>query len=94
MPKIKLHLDLPPGAVALDLRKLGRAIRVRRRVRGIILTDLARDIGISQSFMSHIEQGQAHSVGISVIDAIAAHLGTTVEDLVISTKNHTYMFHS
>ena len=59
-----------------DWRDLGSAIRERRRAKSLTLVDLASQVGLSQPFLSQIENGRARPSLMS-LQRIAEALGTT-----------------
>lgn len=59
-----------------SLAELGRAIRSRRRERGLTLVALAEAVELSQPFLSQIETGRAQPSLVSLY-RIAQELGTT-----------------
>lgn len=63
-----------------EWRDLGGAIRVRRRACGRTLVDLAADVGLSQPFLSQIENGRARP-SMTSLYRIAHALGTTPQAL-------------
>ncbi len=64
-----------------SLRQIGIAIRERRAVRRMTLGDLAAHTGMSLSFLSRVERGQAQT-SVGNLIRIAEALGGTLHDLI------------
>lgn len=69
--KIRSHSSSNP------LLQLGRDLRALRRVQGLTLADLAEASGLSVSFLSKIERGQARP-SVTALQAVAEALGVPV----------------
>lgn len=65
-----------PGA------SIGHAIQVLRERAGIGQRDLARRMGMSTTWMCHLEQGKIADPGIGTVMAAADVLGVTVGELI------------
>src|SRR4051812_49764989 len=61
--------------------QLGRTLRELRTARGLRLSDLARDTGLSASFLSQVEQGQS-DIAVGRLMRIAHALQVPMTDLV------------
>jgi transcriptional regulator with XRE-family HTH domain len=68
-----------PGKAWLDA--LGALIRAQRVTAGLSLRELADRTKVSNAYLSQIERG-LHEPSISVLDAIAAALGVSLEALL------------
>jgi transcriptional regulator with XRE-family HTH domain len=68
-----------PGKAWLDA--LGALIRAQRVAAGLSLRDLAKRTKVSNAYLSQIERG-LHEPSISVLDAIAAALDVSLEELL------------
>jgi transcriptional regulator with XRE-family HTH domain len=66
------------------LKRVGRAVKARRKELRLTLRALASKSGISSSMISDIERG-AKSPTISTLSLIAAALGTPISALVVNT---------
>lgn len=64
-----------------SLRRIGIAIRDRRATRRMTLGDLAERSGLSLSFLSRVERGQAQT-SVGNLIRIADALGGTIHDLI------------
>lgn len=64
-----------------SLRQIGIAIRDRRAARRMTLGDLAGETGMSLSFLSRVERGQAQT-SVGNLIRIAEALGGTLHDLI------------
>ena len=71
-----------PGSVgdAAEWHELGRAVRERRRASGLTLVGLAARVGLSQPFLSQVENGRARPSLMS-LHRIAEALGSTPQAL-------------
>src|SRR3954447_2414783 len=61
--------------------QLGRRLRELRTARGLRLSDLARESGLSVSFLSQVEQGQS-DIAVGRLMRIAHALGVQLTELV------------
>lgn len=68
-----------------SLRRIGIAIRDRRAARRLTLGDLAQRSGLSLSFLSRVERGQAQT-SVGNLIRIADALGGTIHDLIGSPE--------
>lgn len=66
---------------------VGEHIRALRLARGINLTDVARESGVSRRMLTLIEQGTANP-SVLTLDRVAAALGTDVAHLVLRPDSH------
>jgi transcriptional regulator with XRE-family HTH domain len=66
--------------ISLDWKKVGRRVR---ELRGFDMrqVELAEQIGISQGYLSTVEQGE-REIGAEVLLAIARHFGKSIEWLL------------
>jgi len=62
--------------------ELGERIKKRRKERGLIAAELARQAEISKGYLSEIESGQASRPSGTVLFRIATALGTSIADLL------------
>ncbi len=65
--------------------RLGGAIRVRRRLLGMTLVEVAASAGLSHPFLSQLERGLARP-SMRSLTAIAATLGTTAQALMAESE--------
>lgn len=83
-----------------SLRHIGARLQGLRRKQGLTLEQLARDSGLSTSYLSQIENGSAVP-SLTALQLIGAELGTDVADffpeerrrgtrLIRSTERHTF----
>ena len=72
----------PPGSGGdvVEWQELGRAVRERRRANGLTLVGLAARVGLSQPFLSQVENGRARPSLMS-LHLIAEALGSTPQAL-------------
>ena len=68
------------GADAVEWQELGRAVRERRLAGGLTLVGLAARVGLSQPFLSQVENGRARPSLMS-LHRIAEALGSTPQAL-------------
>ena len=68
------------GEDAVEWQELGRAVRERRRASGLTLVALAARVGLSQPFLSQVENGRARPSLMS-LHRIAEALGSTPQAL-------------
>jgi transcriptional regulator with XRE-family HTH domain/quercetin dioxygenase-like cupin family protein len=66
-------------------RDIGIRIRTARTDRKVTLSKLARDIGLSEGFLSKLERGQTSS-SIANLISIARSLGIDLQDLFIDSR--------
>lgn len=71
-----------PNSNTIDLKRLGENIRLARTGKGWNLADLARESGISKSYISDLENGVAGKPNIQYVFTIARSLGTTLDLLL------------
>jgi len=64
------------------LRRLGLYLRAHRAANQLSQRELARQAQVSYSYISHLENGR-HEPSISVLRALADHLGIRPEELVL-----------
>ncbi|HTR94284.1 MAG TPA: cupin domain-containing protein [Trebonia sp.] len=76
--------ELTGGGEDVGLR-LGGAIRVRRRLLGMTLVEVAGRAGLSHPFLSQLERGLARP-SMRSLTAIAATLGTTAQALMAESE--------
>lgn len=65
------HSAVEPAGVAVD----GTAIRQKRKLAGLNMSDLADKAGISGAYISHIERGRRKTISPRVFAAICDALG-------------------
>ena len=68
-------------ATAAHAAELGRAIRVRRGLLGLSISELGRRSGLSQSFLSQVEMGQS-DLSVGRLIRIAQVLDISVSELI------------
>ncbi|HQZ35180.1 MAG TPA: XRE family transcriptional regulator [Ilumatobacteraceae bacterium] len=71
---------------ALEWQELGRAVRERRLASGLTLVGLAARVGLSQPFLSQVENGRARPSLVS-LHRIAEALGSTPQALFAGTTD-------
>lgn len=69
----------------IDLKRLGEAVRFRRKRRGWSLGELSQASGISSAFISDLENGKGGRPNIEYLFLLAASLGTTMDALISRT---------
>jgi len=62
--------------------ELGDRLRQRRKERGLIAAELARQAEISKGYLSEIESGQVSRPSGTVLFRVATALGTSIADLL------------
>ena len=75
-----------PGAEAAEWQELGRAVRERRLAARLTLVGLAARVGLSQPFLSQVENGRARPSLMS-LHRIAEALGSTPQALFSGTTD-------
>ena len=70
-----------PHNVVKQLIEGQSPVRVYREFRGLTMTQLAQKAGLSQSLISEIEAGKKDG-GMRAMKALAAALGTSIDDLI------------
>lgn len=65
----------------IDYKKIGNNIKIARITKGISQIKMAKALGLSQTHMSNIENG---NIGLSLVSAIqiSQFLGCTIDELV------------
>ncbi|MDJ0924718.1 MAG: XRE family transcriptional regulator [Acidimicrobiia bacterium] len=74
----ELNTDVDSQELA---QSLGQALRERRKGRGLTLQQLADQCGLSQPFLSQLENGKAMP-SLLALHQVAAALGTTAQELL------------
>ena len=64
------------------MNKIGKRIIELREKRGISLSQLAREAGMSKSYLSQIEHGRFKSPSADIMYRVASALGTTIADIL------------
>lgn len=59
----------------------GRAVRAKRKAKGLTMVELAAGSGISRSYVSMIERGERGTVSPAVVTALATRLGVAERSL-------------
>ena len=72
----------------MDYYEIGQRIRKIRKAQGFSQEDLAEQIGISTTHMSHIETGNT-KLSLSVLVALANALGVRTDDLLFEEQATT-----
>ena len=75
MPTKERHRDRASLRAGANLAEIGRDIRLARRSLGLRQADVARASGVSRSWISRIELGQAPEVGFRLLSKVAAVVG-------------------
>lgn len=65
---------------------VGKKITLLRKLKGISLSKLANDAGISKGYLSNIETGKKENPSVDLLDKIAMALGVNVSDLFDSDE--------
>lgn len=60
---------------------VGKKITELRKLKGVSLSKLANDAGISKGYLSNIETGKKENPSVELLDKIAIALGVNVSDL-------------
>ncbi len=71
---------------SLDYRAIGLRVRDLRRQHELTQESLAELVGVSPSFVGHIERGEKKA-SLETMNRLAAALGTTMDYLVLGVKN-------
>lgn len=61
---------------------LGERIRQQRKELGLSLTELAKQAGISKSYLSNLERGLQKNPSIEVLKKISGYLKVDLENLI------------
>ncbi|MBF0620000.1 MAG: helix-turn-helix domain-containing protein [Candidatus Omnitrophica bacterium] len=69
------------------MKSLSAAVKRLREEQGITLREMAKDVGVSPSFLSQVEKGKA-SPSLATLKAIADALQTTVGNLIGDDPNN------
>lgn len=70
----------------LDYIEMGRRVRTLRTERRITQEQLAEAIGISTSFVGHIERGEKQC-SLETVSRLAIYLKTTIDYLALGRQN-------
>jgi transcriptional regulator with XRE-family HTH domain len=70
------------GSVTVDGPTLGARIRTRREERGLSLSALAEQSGVSKGYCSQLENGGATNPSVDTLSRIADALGVALPDLL------------
>lgn len=70
-------------------QEVGARVRELRESSGRTLPDLARDAGVSKSYLSEVESGR-RLPSLDVMDQIARSLGVVVSDVLAATSTYGY----
>lgn len=70
----------------LDYREMGHRIRNLRKKQGITQEQLAEGIGVSASFVGHIERGEK-KCSLDTAGRLAVYLKTTIDYLAMGKHN-------
>lgn len=72
----------------IDYKKIGNNIKIARITKGISQIKMAKSLGLSQTHMSNIENG---NIGLSLVSAIqiSEFLGCTIDELVYGKEQQT-----
>lgn len=65
---------------------VGKKITLLRKLKGISLSKLANDAGISKGYLSNIETGKKENPSVDLLDKIAMALGVNMSDLFDSDE--------
>lgn len=70
----------------IDYRKMGMEIKIRRLRADISQSDLAKQIGVSQSHLCNVENGR---LSPSLLLSLRKLLGCTIDELLIGTDTES-----
>lgn len=76
-----MHVSKP-----LDTKQLGKRLRQEREVRGLSLTDVAPACGLSHQYLSILEKGKVKQPSLSIVQAVLAYYGLTLDVCDISRR--------
>lgn len=76
----QLKRGQPRGNASLDSLQIGAKIKHTRRLRGMLLKDLAQVVGCSESFLSKVENDKVRP-SLQMLHAIVAELNTSISEL-------------
>lgn len=79
------------GGAYLNYYEIGQRIRKLRKTQGLSQEQLAEQIGISTTHMSHIETGNT-KFGLPVLVNFTAALHTTADELLFGTSENQKQF--
>lgn len=65
-----------------DAKAIGARIRAMRAEKGLSLTELAEQAGVSKSYLSTVENGTGSRPGAAVLHRLAQTLGVTLADVL------------
>lgn len=70
----------------IDYKKIGNNIKIMRITQGVSQIKMAKSLGLSQTHMSNIENG---NIGLSLVSAIqiGQFLGCTIDELVYGKES-------
>ncbi len=74
----------------MDYEAMGRCIRSYRKQKRMTQADLAELIGISTSFMGHIERG-SRIASLETLVKLSATLGVSLDALVMGVRSETFV---
>lgn len=77
----------------MDYQLMGRQIRELRRQRGWTLQDLASQVGLSLSFMGHIERG-TRKPSLETIVRLAQLFDVSIDSLLMPERNPASATHA
>ena len=78
---MKKFIIICPEVVKVDYVQLGKRVRIRRNVLGITQEGLAENIGVSTSFIGHIERG-TRKLSVETLHALCKALETSADFLL------------
>lgn len=70
----------------LDYKQMGLEIKIRRLRAGVTQSDLARELGISQTHLCNVENGRL-SPSLRLLVSLGKLLDCTIDDLVIEADS-------
>lgn len=76
----------------IDYRKMGMEIKIRRLRADISQSDLAKQIGVSQSHLCNVENGRLSPslrLLLSLLLSLRKLLGCTIDELLIGTDTES-----
>jgi len=82
MARIKAGEETWPHELVVELMQTDSRVRTYRKYRGLSMTELAQAAGISQPYLSDIENGKKAG-SVDVLKRIAASLRVDLDDLVV-----------
>ncbi len=82
MARVRAGEETFPHELIVELAQTDSRVRTYRKYRGLSMTDLAQAAGISQPYLSDIENGKKAG-SVDVLKRIATALRVDLDDLVV-----------